>query len=169
MTWPPRGSSNGRVEGTHDKSSRKDRKDGAPEVTAERSPTRCPYCHDSCGPDDPRATVCQQCLSRHHAGCWREGDAQCASCGSKKALAPSTPAIALAPAERELLRRGLPREAIERVTRRLQVSEVEAQAALLELACQDLVKARAGSDRSQNAVALAAVIGFFIWMIVLAS
>ena len=41
-------------------------------VTAARSPVRCPYCHDACGPEDPRAIVCQQCLSRHHQGCWRE-------------------------------------------------------------------------------------------------
>lgn len=166
LTSRPAAPSNGAVEA--EKSLRKDRKDEAPlpEVTADRSPTRCPFCHDACGPEDARAMVCQQCLSRHHAPCWREGGERCASCGSRRALAPAAPRILLAPAEVALLRKGLSREAVERVVRRLNVSEADAQAALLEAAAQELAGA---STPGNTLVRLVAVIFFFIWLIVLAS
>ena len=158
------------MDSTHEKSPRKERKEGEPEVTAERSPTRCPYCHDACGPEDARARACQQCLSRHHAACWREGGERCASCGSKKALAPTTPDVKVTAKELDLLRRGLPQEAIERVVRRTEVSEADATRALLEAACGALLGSKGLSDNALNAIVMCVLgVGFFIWMIVLAS
>ncbi|MCA8924323.1 MAG: hypothetical protein KDD82_21110 [Planctomycetes bacterium] len=106
----------------------------APQVEVAGSPVRCPYCHTGCQPADEAAIVCQGCLSRHHGDCWREGGARCSSCGSTEALKRDTPEIKIEPAELELLRDGLSREAIERVQRRLSVSEVQATVALLEAA-----------------------------------
>ena len=157
------------VDATHEKSPRKERTEVEPEVTAERSPTRCPYCHDACGPEDPNARVCQQCLSRHHAGCWREGGGQCASCGSKKMLAPATAEVTVAPAEVELLRRGLPREAVERLTRRTETSELEATRALLEAASRALLASKGLSDNAIGAIVACILgLGFILWMIILA-
>ncbi|MCO5165495.1 MAG: hypothetical protein M9894_03885 [Planctomycetes bacterium] len=137
-------------------------------VTAARSPTRCPYCHDACGPDDPRATVCQGCLSRHHEGCWREGGDRCASCGGGRALAPTAPEVRVAPAEVELLRRGLPREALERLVRRLGVAEAEAALALLSAASRELERRGKGGVGATVALATAVVVCFalFVGMIV---
>lgn len=126
------------------------------------SPVRCPYCHDACGPEDARAMVCQQCLSRHHGACWREGGGRCASCGSTRALAPATPEVRLAPAELELVRRGLPREAVDRVVRRLGVSEADATAALLEAASQALARASREPGASHVAVKIVAIVAAMI-------
>lgn len=132
---------------------------------ASRSPVRCPYCHDACGPDDARAVVCQQCLSRHHDGCWREGGGRCASCSSARALTPVAPALKVAPAELELLRRGLPREAVERLSRRLSVGAAEATAALLEAASQDLARA-ATPSLAPAVVRIVAILATMIFLIV---
>ncbi|MBX3469088.1 MAG: hypothetical protein KF878_19630 [Planctomycetes bacterium] len=42
---------------------------------------RCPYCRDDCTPDDDNV-VCNECLARHHRGCWEEGGDRCAGCRS---------------------------------------------------------------------------------------
>lgn len=118
----------------------------AGQVTAARSPVRCPYCHDACGPDDPRAMVCQQCLSRHHAGCWSEGGGRCASCASTRALQPSAPALVVSPAELTLLRVGAGREAVERLARRTGASDADARAALLDAACRELAALGRSTD-----------------------
>ena len=109
----------------------------ATEVEVARSPVRCPYCHDSCTADDVATIVCQSCLSRHHGACWREGGS-CATCSSTRALRPDRPEVRVAPAEVKLLRGGLHRAAVERLTARLGVSEDEARAALLEAAVVEL-------------------------------
>ncbi|MCA8924319.1 MAG: hypothetical protein KDD82_21090 [Planctomycetes bacterium] len=110
----------------------------APQVEVAGSPVRCPYCHTDCQPEDEAAIVCQRCLSRHHGGCWREGGSSCSSCGSTKALKSDTPEVKIAPAELKLLEEGLAREAVERVQRRLSVSEALATTALLEAASRKL-------------------------------
>lgn len=54
--------------------------EGLDRVEVGRSPTRCPYCHDSIQEHEFRsAVVCSSCLSRHHQDCWQS---TCASCGS---------------------------------------------------------------------------------------
>ena len=109
------------------------------EVEVAGSPVRCPYCHDTCTAEDTRAIVCQKCLSRHHGACWREGQHRCASCGSRKALKESAPVLRVAPAELELVRRGLPREAVDKLQRRYQgIEEADALRALLEAAAREL-------------------------------
>ena len=113
----------------------------APQVEVQGSPVRCPYCHTDCQPEDEAAIVCQRCLSRHHGGCWREGGSTCSSCGSTKALKSATPEIVVAPAELKLLEEGLSREAVERLQRRLSVSEAAATTALLEAASRKLREA----------------------------
>lgn len=109
-----------------------------PQVEVQASPVRCPYCHTDCQPEDEAAIVCQRCLSRHHGGCWREGNNACSSCGSTKALKSAAPEITIAPAELKLVQEGLSREAVERVQRRLGVSEAAATTALLEAASHKL-------------------------------
>lgn len=49
-------------------------------VRVERSPTRCPFCHQSIAPEGEEWIACAQCLGRHHTACWAEGGA-CAACG----------------------------------------------------------------------------------------
>jgi hypothetical protein len=73
-------------------------------VVAGRSPNRCPFCHEACEADD--ATVCQDCLARHHADCWSES-ARCAACGSARSLAPTSgakagPSTTVRPAARDV-------------------------------------------------------------------
>lgn len=63
----------------------------------ERSPTRCPYCHDSIRAEDlERAVVCGQCLARHHPECW---DGHCGACAGTTALGrldvPARPATSI--------------------------------------------------------------------------
>jgi hypothetical protein len=55
-------------------------------VEVRGSPTRCPYCHDEAAAAAD-AWVCQDCLARHHAACWRERGA-CSSCASTRHLEP---------------------------------------------------------------------------------
>lgn len=53
-------------------------------ASVDRSPTRCPYCHDSIQPDGlEQAVVCGQCLARHHRDCW---DGRCGACSATVAL-----------------------------------------------------------------------------------
>ncbi len=137
-----------------------------PPVSVAQSPVRCPYCHDACSADDARVIVCQRCLSRHHGGCWREGEGRCASCGSTKALQATAPVVKVAPAEVELLRRGLPREAVERVVRRLDVGEAEATSALLEAASRALARARTGPSFAGALVSIVAILATMIFLIV---
>lgn len=144
----------------HDHGQGKDDGVVAAQVTASRSPVRCPYCHDACGPDDPRAMVCQQCLSRHHAGCWSEGGGRCASCASTRALQPTAPAIVVSPAELTLLRVGAGREAVERLMRRVGATDADARAALLEAACRELAK------RGQAEPAIVTLVKLIAMMIV---
>jgi hypothetical protein len=73
--------------------------------------------------------------------------------------------VRVAPAELALLRKGLPREAVERLVRRAGVSEDDASRALLDEASRELERA---SGHGGTVVALVAVIGFFLWMIILA-
>lgn len=123
------------------------RKQPAPadEVTLEvdGSPTRCPYCHDACTAEDSRAVVCQKCLSRHHGACWREGHHRCSSCGSGKALKGGPPEVRVAPADMELVRRGLSREAVTNLLARHEgLDEADALRALLESASRQLSESR---------------------------
>src|SRR2546423_5940666 len=46
------------------------------------SPTRCPYCHDTCSPEDD-AVICGSCLARHHRDCWED---RCGTCGAEAGL-----------------------------------------------------------------------------------
>lgn len=55
-------------------------------VLSRQAPNRCPFCHEGCEVDD--AVVCQDCLARHHAGCWSESG-RCAACSSERSLAPA--------------------------------------------------------------------------------
>lgn len=58
-------------------------------VRVHSSPTRCPFCHDTCdatGED----VVCHDCLARHHSECWSENGAACAACSSPAALVVQT-------------------------------------------------------------------------------
>lgn len=156
------------MDATRDKPSPREAKavEQEPTVTAARSPVRCPYCHDACSPEDAAAIVCQQCLSRHHGGCWREGGGRCASCSSTRALQPSPPQVTVAPAELELVRRGLAREAVERVVRRLQVTEAEATTALLEAASRALSRTSRGPTVAGALVAIVAILATMIFLIV---
>ncbi len=103
------------------------------------SPVRCPYCHDTCTASDERAVVCRDCLSRHHDACWREGEARCSSCGSKRVLRGRDPEVKVAPAELQLVKRGLSREAVDRLRRRYpELDEAASLRALLEAASRAL-------------------------------
>lgn len=51
---------------------------------------RCPYCRDDVAPE--ASTVCQSCLTRHHAACWDEAGA-CSSCGAHAALEQAPPRV----------------------------------------------------------------------------
>ena len=46
---------------------------------------RCPYCRDVVE-RDAELVVCRDCLTRHHAACWIEGNAACSSCASTDCL-----------------------------------------------------------------------------------
>jgi hypothetical protein len=48
-----------------------------------RSALRCAHCAEPLASSPARVHVCERCLGRHHAGCWRE---RCASCGADQAL-----------------------------------------------------------------------------------
>jgi hypothetical protein len=53
-------------------------------VRVNNSPTRCPFCHEQVGVEDP-ARVCRDCLSRHHTGCWAD-HGSCSSCSCTQSL-----------------------------------------------------------------------------------
>ncbi len=55
-------------------------------VEVERSPQRCPYCHDEVDSRDEDWLACAGCLARHHEDCWRELG-RCSSCGDDRSLA----------------------------------------------------------------------------------
>ncbi len=81
-------------------------------VEVQRSPTRCPYCHEECRSSESNV-ACHECLARHHAGCWDEA-ASCASCGCDRRMEPA----ARAPLTRErivsaLVEAGHTREEVE--------------------------------------------------------
>ena len=103
------------------------------------SPTRCPFCHEGCSPDAADVLVCRDCLSRHHAACWREGEHRCASCGGRRPLEGTAPKPS--PRERALVRRGLADEAAANMARRVGISDAEARAALLDAAARELSEA----------------------------
>lgn len=131
-------------------------------VAVARSPTRCPYCHDDCAPEG--AVVCEGCLSRHHAGCWREGGDHCASCQGSRALRGSEPPkLTVAPAELELLRKGSMREAVERLARRAKVTEAAATTALLEAAAAEL--GRLHGKKGPGGLAIMALFGALVMLI----
>ncbi len=54
-------------------------------IEVHHSPTRCPYCHDDCAPEDENV-VCNECLARHHQAWWDE-TGKCGSCGHSTGLA----------------------------------------------------------------------------------
>lgn len=60
-----------------------------PRVRVERTPTRCPFCHDEASAQD--TVACMACLARHHVTCWDEA-ARCASCGHQERLEKSSSA-----------------------------------------------------------------------------
>jgi hypothetical protein len=132
-------------------------------VSVARSPTRCPYCHDDCAPEG--AVVCEGCLSRHHAGCWREGGDHCASCQGTRALRGSEPPkLAVAPAELELVRKGSTPEAVQRLARRAKVTEAAATTALLEAAAAELERTQ-GKKKSPGALAILSLFGALVLLI----
>lgn len=55
-----------------------------PQVNMEKSPTRCPFCHEGFG-GKSETVVCDDCLSRHHSVCWNDHGA-CSSCESEHHL-----------------------------------------------------------------------------------
>ena len=61
------------------------------EVSVQNSPTRCPFCHEECGPAEEHV-VCTDCLARHHSACW-ESNASCANCSSTRVLRPAPPPV----------------------------------------------------------------------------
>ena len=60
-----------------------------PRVEPRGGATRCPFCHAACDAA-AEVVVCRTCLSRHHASCWDEGRASCASCGASAGLTAAT-------------------------------------------------------------------------------
>src|SRR5271155_4603745 len=68
-----------------------------PRIEVDRSPTRCPYCHDDVKPAEDAWVVCTDCLARHHKECWQDS-ARCASCGQKNYLEPAGLTVFRAPA-----------------------------------------------------------------------
>ena len=60
-----------------------------PRLSFERSPTRCPFCHDELREEELLA-ACRGCGARHHAGCWDEAG-RCGACGGARALRDEPP------------------------------------------------------------------------------
>jgi hypothetical protein len=56
------------------------------QVHAERSPTRCPFCHEELA-QGKELVACAACGARHHASCHRD-HGRCASCASVEVLVP---------------------------------------------------------------------------------
>lgn len=95
-------------------------RDPVQRVAVHGSPTRCPYCHDDVRPD--AATVCADCLARHHAECWSERGC-CSSCSAARPLVPASasseterrPGSGRARPVERLTARGLARERWQRL------------------------------------------------------
>lgn len=60
-----------------------------PKVEVDRSPTRCPYCHDNVHPAQDAWVVCSDCLARHHKECWQDAP-RCGACGQTSYLEPAS-------------------------------------------------------------------------------
>ncbi|MEZ6189436.1 MAG: hypothetical protein R3F62_31100 [Planctomycetota bacterium] len=78
--------------------------DHDPPTVSAQGLNRCPYCHDGIEIEAEGWLACGRCLSRHHPGCWSEGEG-CASCGHESSLARSAALDAGPPrplAERQL-------------------------------------------------------------------
>lgn len=56
-------------------------------VSVERSPSRCPYCHDELDKTQ-ELVACAACGARHHAACHTAHGA-CVSCGASELLVPA--------------------------------------------------------------------------------
>jgi F-box protein 11 len=59
-----------------------------PKVEVDRSPSRCPFCHESVRPAEDVWVACAECLARHHKECWQDGT-RCGSCGQVSCLEPA--------------------------------------------------------------------------------
>jgi len=59
-------------------------------IEVERSPNRCPYCHDEVLSSEDDWLACADCLARHHDECWRELG-RCSSCAGERSLALGAP------------------------------------------------------------------------------
>src|SRR5579859_1737518 len=70
-----------------------------PKVEVNRSPTRCPYCHEDVKPAQDAWVVCADCLARHHKDCWQDGG-RCSSCGQTGFLEPASTSLYRAPSGR---------------------------------------------------------------------
>lgn len=68
-----------------------------PRIEVNRSPTKCPYCHDDVRPAEDAWVVCSDCLARHHKECWQDS-ARCSSCGQTSFLEPAGLTVFRAPA-----------------------------------------------------------------------
>lgn len=65
-------------------------KDAVRSGEAKKDVTRCPYCHESCGPEG--VTACPSCEAPHHAECFASNDG-CASCAIARDRAPVGTAV----------------------------------------------------------------------------
>lgn len=65
-------------------------KDAVRAGEAKKDVTRCPYCHESCGPEG--VTTCPSCEAPHHAECWTTGSG-CSSCAIGRERAPVGTAV----------------------------------------------------------------------------
>ncbi len=89
-------------------------------------PTRCPYCHESSGPDSERA-VCSACLAPHHSECWDELG-RCSACGVSDALRATAPAAQAPPTELPPLSRQLGARFFQPSARSIREGRAEAAA-----------------------------------------
>ncbi len=94
-------------------------KDAVRTGDGKKDATRCPYCHESCGPDD--VTTCPSCEAPHHAECWTTGSG-CSSCAIGRDRAPVGTAVPTAQAT--ALSLDVARETLVRAGHRL--AEVDA-------------------------------------------
>ena len=82
-----------------------------PRVEIDRSPTRCPYCHENVRLAEDAWVVCAECLARHHKECWQDA-LRCSACGQTGCLEPASMTQFRAPARpaaiTERLSRSLP-------------------------------------------------------------
>lgn len=80
-----------------------------PKVEIDKSPTRCPYCHENVKLAEDVWVVCADCLARHHKECWQDA-ARCCACGQTAHLEPAgmTAFRAPAPKKTDKLGKGAP-------------------------------------------------------------